>query len=77
MEVFKRLMPMNFNDFLCLFLMSCIFALWFLDGYNIIELDSEVQGGTIAFFMLIANFYYRKAKGEDKTNGRDNINSSR
>jgi len=34
-ELLKRAMPQNFNDFLCLFLIALIVALWILAGTKI------------------------------------------
>lgn len=57
-------MPQNFNDLLCLFLMGGIITMWILDGFELMELNGEIMGATIAFFTLIGQYYYRKAKEE-------------
>ena len=63
----SKFIPQNFNDSLCLFLMAMIFVIWILDGLKVIAFNQEVLGATIAFFTLIGQYYYRKAK-EEKAN---------
>ena len=62
--IVARFMPQNFNDLLCLLILAFLFALWFLDGLKTITLNPEVLGASIAFFTIVGQFYYRKAKGE-------------
>jgi len=64
-----RFLPQNFNDLLCLCLMTAIISLWILDGLESVafNLNDEVMGGTVVFFALIGQYYYRKAKTEKET----------
>jgi hypothetical protein len=66
--VMGKLLPQTFNDTLCLCLMGVISLLWALDGFNWrgFELNKEVLGASIAFFTIIGQYYYRKAKSENK-----------
>jgi hypothetical protein len=65
-EVLKRFAPQNFNDFLCLYLISLIVALWILAGIHVVELPQEVVGALIVTWTLLVQFYFRKAQGETK-----------
>ena len=53
----------SFNDLFAIILIILIIALWILSGLHFINLSGEILGATIAVFTLIAQFYYRKAKG--------------
>jgi hypothetical protein len=64
MELLKRFAPANFNDFLCLFILGLIFTLWILSGSKVFDLNQEILGATIAFFTIIGQYYFRKAKEE-------------
>jgi len=64
LEILKRSLPSNFNDFLCLFLMGAILTMWFLDGLDFMKLNLEVLGSTIAFFTLVGQYYFRKKQTE-------------
>jgi hypothetical protein len=65
-DILKKFLPQNFNDFLCLFLISLIVALWILAGTKIVELPPEVIGALIVTWTLLVQFYFRKAQGETK-----------
>jgi hypothetical protein len=67
-QTIAKFLPRTFNDFLCLFILSVIFAMWIMDGLKKIELNSEVMTASIIFFTLIGQFYFRKAKNETEGN---------
>ena len=59
-----RFMPKNFNDFLALILIFIIPILWVLCGFKVVSLESEVTGALIATWVMIIQFYFRKAQEE-------------
>ncbi len=61
----SKFIPQNFNDFLCLFILGFIFALWLLDGLKVVSLNPEILGASIAFFAIIGQYYFRKKSGGD------------
>jgi len=57
---------MTFNNVLALLLeVILIPGLWVCDGLGLIQLPQAALGASIAVWTLIAQFYYRKAKGGD------------
>ena len=56
--------PKDFNDFLCLFLITMIIALWILIGKKTITLPETVIGATIVTWTLLVNYYFRKSPTE-------------
>jgi hypothetical protein len=56
----KKLVPQNFNDTLCLVLITVIVALWILLGLKILELSAEVTGALIVTWTLLVQYYFRK-----------------
>jgi hypothetical protein len=56
--------PKDFNDFLCLFLITMIMILWLLIGIGILTLPETVIGATIVTWTLLVNYYFRKAPTE-------------
>ena len=70
----KKFIPQNFNDLLCLIVMGMIFTLWLLSGYGKINLNPEVLGASIAFFTIIGQYYFRKAKTGDSDVRGENQN---
>jgi hypothetical protein len=56
---------MNFNNILALLLEVIVIpGLWFVDGLRLINLPEAVLGASIVVWTLIAQFYYRKMRGE-------------
>ncbi len=59
----KKLVPQNFNDLLCLVLVTVIIALWILAGMKLLVLPAEVTGALIVTWTLLVQFYFRKKSG--------------
>jgi hypothetical protein len=59
----RKLIPQNYNDFLCLVLIILIAALWILTGLKILELPSEVTGALIVTWTILIQYYFRKKPG--------------
>ena len=52
----------NINDLLALLLLVVVIpAVWFLQARGIITLPGEVTGATIAGWMLVLQYYFRKS----------------
>ena len=62
----SKFIPQNFNDFLALILIFIIPVLWVLCGFKIVSFESEVTGALIATWVMIIQFYFRKAQGEGR-----------
>lgn len=61
----SKFLPNNFNDALCVVLMTMIFMMWMLDAaFKQFTPDDKVMGATIAFFTMIGQYYYRKKSSE-------------
>jgi hypothetical protein len=56
--------PQNFNDLLCLFLVSIITAVWIVQGCGKLTLPAEVTGALIVTWSLMVQYYFRKSKTE-------------
>ena len=56
--------PQNFNDFLCLVLISLITIMWVLTGRKIIVLPDSIIGALIVTWTLLVQYYFRKSKTE-------------
>jgi len=50
----------KFNDTMAIIVVGAIFALWILQGIDVVTLPGEVIGATIAGFTLIIQFYFRR-----------------
>jgi hypothetical protein len=59
-----RWIPQNFNDFLALLLIFIIPLIWALQGCGKLTMPTEVNGALIATWVMIVQFYFRKAKEE-------------
>ena len=60
----KKLVPQNFNDFLCLVLIFLITFLWVLQGFKIMELAPEITGALIVTWTLLVQYYFRKKSNQ-------------
>jgi hypothetical protein len=60
----KKLVPQNFNDFLCLVLIFVITFLWVLQGFKILELAPEITGALIVTWTLLVQYYFRKKSNQ-------------
>ena len=56
----KRSLPRTWNDWLALLIIVGVPAMWVLA-----ELNETVLGATIAGWMLVTQFYFRKAPKEE------------
>jgi hypothetical protein len=57
---------MTFNNVLALLLEVIVIpGLWACDGLGLVHIPQAALGASIAVWTLIAQFYYRKAKGGD------------
>jgi len=54
----------NFRNLLAIVLMVLIIVLWVIHGLGILTLQGEVTGASIAVWMLITQFYFRKKTEE-------------
>ena len=57
--------PLRFNEFLGLITLVGISVLWVLHGSNITVLPGEILGGTLAGWMLVLQFFFRKKETEN------------
>jgi hypothetical protein len=60
----KKLVPQNFNDFLCLVLILLITLLWVLQGCKTLELAPEITGALIVTWTLLVQYYFRKKSNQ-------------
>ena len=59
-----RFLPQSFNDFMCLFLITMILALWIMLGLKMLDLPSEITGALIVTWTLLVQYYFRKKQNE-------------
>lgn len=60
----------NFNDVLALLLMVFVVpGIWVAIGLGCLEVPDVIVGATIPVWTLIAQYYFRKARGSASTNG--------
>jgi hypothetical protein len=64
LDMIKKFLPQNFNDFLALLLIFIIPVIWVLHGKGIVLFPESVTGALIATWTLIIQFYFRKKSGE-------------
>ena len=58
----------NVNDLLALLLLVVIIpGLWIAQGRGVVTMPGEIIGTTIAGWMLVLQFYFRKKKEENST----------
>ena len=63
-DLIAKFIPQNFNDFLAVFAFLILIPSLWVWG----DLSETVEGATIVTWVLIGNFYYRRAK-KDKNEG--------
>ena len=61
-----KFIPQTFNDFLALIFIFGIIIIWIIQGLGKLTLPEAVTGALIVTWTLIVQFYFRRAKPENK-----------